>query len=594
MVDAFEDSRRLTGANVYFAGPGAALETVTGPAVDAAPLARWAGNIAAARVALGWPAGAVLARPHASGASLAFEAPFDQLYAATEVNEWAWSAAGASTGGQAGDEAMAPGHASHRDADGALHTLRAVAAAEANPRLVALRAAAHARGLPFLSDDDEATVGAGSGAATWPVHALPSADAVDWAALHDIPCALVTGSNGKTTTVRLVAAMARAHGWSTAHSCTDGVFFDGVELESGDYSGPTGARTALRQPRAEAAVLETARGGLLRRGLAVERVRAAVVTNVSEDHFGEYGVHGLADLARVKLTVARAVADDGLLVLNADDALLRELGADSSRPLGWFALDAEAPWLVAHRARGGATCGVHAGRLQLHWRGRNHDLGAVADMPLALGGRATYNVANIAAASLAASAMGVPPATIASALARFGAGSGDNPGRLQHWRFDTLDVFVDYAHNPEGLHGFLRAIGADRRTGRLAMILGHAGNREDADLRAVAATAAAYRPELVVLKDIGGYERGRTAGEVAGIMRATLIASGVGTDAIETRLDEVEAARRPLEWARAGDLLALPVHELSARACVVHLLDALHAQGWRAGQPLPPREDDMP
>lgn len=594
MADAFEDSRRLTGGNVYFAGPGAALEAAAGAAADAATLARWAGNIAAARAALGWPVGPVLVRPHASGASLAFEAPFDQLYAATEVNEWAWTAAVAPTSGDPGAAYLAPGHAACRDADSALHTLRAVAAAEANPALVALRAAAHARGLPFLFDDDEATVGAGRGAATWPVHALPAADAIDWAALHDIPSALVTGSNGKTTTVRLVAAMTRAHGWPTAHSCTDGVFFDGVELESGDYSGPTGARTALRQPQAQAAVLETARGGLLRRGLAVERVRAAVVTNVSEDHFGEYGVHGLADLARVKLTVARAVADDGLLVLNADDALLRDLGAASDRSLGWFALDAEAPWLVAHRARGGATCGVRAGRLQLHWQGEDHDLGAVADMPLALGGRATYNVANIAAASLAASAMGVPPATIAGALARFGAGTGDNPGRLQHWRFDTLDVFVDYAHNPDGLHGFLRAIGAGERGGRLALILGHAGNREDADLRAVAATAAAYRPELVVLKDIGGYERGRAAGEVAGIMRATLLASGVGADAIETRLDEVEAARRPLEWARAGDLLALPVHELSARASVVRLLDALHSQGWRPGQPLPPIQDDMP
>lgn len=591
MADAFEDSRRLTGCNVYFAGAGAALEVAPGVAFDEAALARWQGNIEAARLALGWPRGDVVARRHASGAALAFTAPMDRLYAATEVNEWAWSAA--LPAGDGVDALHAPGHAAAWDAGIALRTLGAVAAAEANAPLLALQAAAAERGLPFLSDDDVASAGAGTGSRAWAVDALPAPDGVDWGALHDIPTALVTGSNGKTTTVRLVAAMARAHGWPTAHSCTDGVFFDGEAIESGDFSGPTGARTALRHPLAQAAVLETARGGMLRRGLATCRAQAAVVTNVSEDHFGEYGVHDIRDLARVKLTVARAVAGDagdrGLLVLNADDALLRELGPGTGCDIGWFAGDDALPLLVAHRDAGGASCAVRDGRLRLHWHGATHDLGAVADMPLALAGRAAYNVANIAAAALAASALGVQPATIAATLTRFGAAPGDNPGRLQRWRFGALEVFVDYAHNPDGLQGFLRAIGADRRDGRLALILGHAGNREDADLRAVATTVAGFGPELVVLKDIGGYERGRAAGEVAGIMRAALLAAGVAESAIDIRLDEVEAARRPLAWARDGDLLALPVHELDARAEVVTLLDALAAHGWRAGDPLPER-----
>lgn len=183
--------------------------------------------------------------------------------------------------------------------------------------------------------------------------------------------------------------------------------------------------------------------------------------------------------------------------------------------------------------------------------------------------------------------MGIPADAIAATLARFGSGHDDNPGRLQHWRFGALDVYVDYAHNPDGLQGLLRAVGADRREGRLAVILGHAGNREDADLRAVAATAAGFGPELVVLKDIGGYERGRASGDIARIMRGQLQDAGVADTAIETRLDEVEAARRPLEWARDGDLVVLPVHELGARAKVVLLLDTLRAAGWRPGMPLP-------
>ncbi len=613
-AEPYEDSRRLTGCNVYFAGTGAALEAAPGVAFDDAALARWRDNIATARRALGWADGEIVARRHRSGVSLAFTAPLDCLYAATEVNEWAWWSAllppseglgeaevalpppheGEGFKAGKGFNALlhAPGHAAVRDTDSALHTLRALVAAEANPALVALHAAATARDLPFLPDDDEVSIGASAGSRTWPVDGLPDPAGLDWPALHAVPTALVTGSNGKTTTVRLLAAMARTHGWHTAHSCTDGVFLDGQALESGDYSGPTGARTALRQPRAQAAVLETARGGMLRRGLALCHADVAVVTNVSADHFGEYGVHDLDDLAAVKLTVARAIGGDGLLVLNGDDAVLRRQAKALPCPIGWFAQDFDAPLAVAHRAAGGATCGVRSGRLRLSDGSAERDLGRIEAMPLTLGGRAGYNVANVAAAALAARAMGIPADAIAATLARFGRGHDDNPGRLQHWRLGTLDVYVDYAHNPDGLQGLLRAVGADRRDGRLAVILGHAGNREDADLRAVAATAAGFGPELVVLKDIGGYERGRASGDIAQIMRDALGAAGIADDAIETRLDEVEAARRPLQWARDGDLVVLPVHELGARAKVVALLDTLRASGWRPGMPLPQDQDD--
>lgn len=601
-AEPYEDSRRLTGCNFYFSGTGAVLEAAPGLSFDDAALARWRDNIAAARDALGWLDGEVVVRRHRAGVSLAFAAPLDRLYAATEVNEWAWWAAVLlppqafppsleGEGFKAGEdfEALphAPGHAAAWDADSAMRTLRALAAAEANPALVALQAAAAAHGLPCLPDDDEVSIGAGTGGRTWPAEALPGPAAIGWAALHAIPTALVTGSNGKTTTVRLLAAMAREHGWHTAHSCTDGVFFNARPLESGDYSGPTGARTALRQPEAQAAVLETARGGMLRRGLALCHADVAVVTNVSADHFGEYGIHDLDDLAAAKLTVARAIGDDGLLVLNADDLVLRLQAQALGCPKGWFAQDFDAPMLAAHREAGGATGGVRDGRLRLSHAGAEHDIGAIDAMPLTLGGRAAYNVANAAAAALAAAAMGIPAGAIAATLARFGSGQDDNPGRLQYWRLGALDVYVDYAHNPDGLQGLLHAVGANRRGGRLAVILGHAGNREDADLRAVAATAAGFCPELVVLKDIGGYERGRESGDVARIMRDALGQAGIADDAIETRLDEVEAARRPLEWARDGDLVVLPVHELGARAKVVALLDTLRAAGWRPGAPLP-------
>lgn len=588
---AFEDSRRLTGANLYFDGPGAALET-RGPArSDPAALARWREHIAAAREALGWPQGERVVRVHASGASLAFAAPIDGLYTATEVAEWAWSAAA----GEMPQDALpphAPGHAAYRDRASALHTLRALADAEANPALVALLEQARARGLPAHSDDEALSIGEGTGGQVWPIDALPAPAQVPWSRLHAIPTAVVTGSNGKTTSVRLLAAMARAHGWTTAYSSTDGLFVGRERVDSGDYSGPVGARTLLRQPSVQAAILETARGGLLRRGVTPQQARVALVTNISPDHFGEYGIHSLEDLAQVKLTVARALAADGLLVLNADDALLTRLGPSlpdgtgRAGALGWFALDDERASLRAHRDAGGATCGVDRdGRLQLSRHGERFDLGAVAAMPLSLGGRARYNIANAAGAALAAAALGVAPAQIAAVLAQFGAQPGDNPGRLQRWLFGDTQVYLDYAHNPDGLRGLLE-VAATGRAGRLGLVLGQAGNREDADIRALAAAAASFGPDRVVLKDIESFLRGRAPGEVAAILREELLRQGVPAAALRTCLEEVRAAAELLEWAAPGDVLVMPIHNSDARDAVVALLDRLQLGQWRPGLPL--------
>jgi UDP-N-acetylmuramyl tripeptide synthase len=585
---AFEESRRLTGSSLYFEGSGAALETAGGFPLDAALLAAWRARIGRVRAMLGWPDAAIAVRQHATGASLAFAAPIDQLYTAAEANEWAWLASlhqlrpAIDLG-----EWHAPGHAAAWDEGAALQTLRAMAAGEANPALLALLEAADARGVPAHPDDDVLSLGEGSGSRSWPIRALPACNDVPWSELHGIPLAVVTGSNGKTTTVRLLAAMARAQGWNTGYSSTDGLFVGSERVDSGDYSGPVGARTVLRQPTVEAAILETARGGLLRRGIAIRDARAAVVTNVSPDHFGEYGIHALDDLADVKLTVAQALAPDGLLVLNADDPLLLQRVSTLDRRIGWFALDDGHLQLQSHRSAGGMTCAVRDGRLHLHVEGVPHDLGMVAAMPITLGGTARYNIANAAAAALAACAMGIEVERIAEVLARFGAKAGDNPGRLQRWHYgddpDGLQVFLDYAHNPDGLHGLLQVAGSTRGAGRLGLVLGQAGNREDSDIRALAAVAARFRPDRVWLKDIGGeYMRGRAAGEVAGILRDELLRQGLPESALLLCLEEARAAREALSWARPGDVLVLPIHEPAARDEVVTLLDRLQAGGWRA------------
>jgi UDP-N-acetylmuramyl tripeptide synthase len=387
---------------------------------------------------------------------------------------------------------------------------------------------------------------------------------------------VVTGSNGKTTTVRLIAACLRAHGWRAGFSCTDGVYVDGEQLEAGDYSGPAGTRCVLRDRRVEAAVLETARGGILRRGLAIDHANVAVVTNVASDHFGEYGIHDLGGLADTKLTVAELVSRDGLLVLNADDPTLLEKAAGLTArlgfepPVGWFSLDFDHPQLATHRAAGGSTCGVREGRLRLTHGTAEHDLGAIDDMPLTIRGAAGYNIANLACAALAATSLGVGPTVLKHVCASFGGQPADNAGRLMRFDVGGVTAIVDYAHNPDGLRGVLQVARALRGPGgRVAMLLGHAGNRRDEDYEDVASVAAEFAPELIVVKEDEQHLRGRAPGEVPELLRAALLRFGVEAARIVMQPNEVSAANHALAWARPGDVVALLLHASSARAQIV-------------------------
>ena len=572
----FADSRRLTGPNLFFDVPGAVLEALGPAARDDAAHARWYAAVAALRQALGWPAAPAAARRHAGGAQLALAAPPGLLLAATELNEWAWEAAcGLFDGGLAAAAQGLFERAHPAGLEAMAHALAERAGAEFDPALAALQDASGARGLPVFSDDEAVSVGAGRGSRCWPRGALPDAGSLPWSELHDLPVALVTGSNGKTTTARLVAALLGAEGRCVGLCGTEGVTVgDAAPLAVGDYAGPAGARLVLRDPRVEAAVLETARGGILRRGLAVQRADVAVVTNLSADHFGEYGIDTLHDLADAKLVVARALGTQGLLVLNADNALLLARAPLQRCRVALFALDEAHPALAACRAAGAPTCGVAAGRLRLWQSGAAHDLGAVAAMPLSHGGVARHNVANLAAAALAAAALGVAPETIARTLSGFGRDPRDNPGRLERHAWQGAAVLVDYAHNPEGLAALLGVAAAVPGRRRLSLLLGQAGNRDDAAIAELARTAAAAAPDRIVLKELPAMLRGRAPGEVPALLRRALRDAGVPGERIELVPDEAAAARMLLAAARPGDVIVLPLHDPGARAEIAGLLEA--------------------
>ena len=546
------DSRRLTGPNLLMQGAGAVVEVACDEAEAESLVAAWRRRAHEMASRMGWDPVELYARRFEGGASLALAAPIDVLYAACEVNEWALEAAGQDLAG------------ADVDSETAAARLQALVAEEQNPALLALRDAADARGVAFLSDDDHASVGLGRGSQTWPVDALPNPAELDWASVHDIPVLLVTGTNGKSTTVRLVAAMVEAAGKTPGVSSTDWIRVGADQLDAGDYSGPGGARAILRDPRTDIAVLETARGGMFRRGLGVRRADAAAVLNVAADHLGEWGVGDLEGLAEGKFVVAKAIDTRGVLVLNADEPPVVARGRSLGLPTCWFGLDARQPDLAAHRAAGGNVCTLDSGTLVLTWDGETHALLDEVDLPISFGGKARFNTSNALAASALAAAAGLPVAAIRAGLRAFESSPEANPGRMNLFEIDGATVLADFAHNPHGFRAlFQMARAFDAR--RTCVLLGQAGDRTDADVRGLCVETAAGHPDLILVKDMPEHLRGREPGAMVALIDAELRRAGVPASRIEHVPSELAAVERALAWAQPGDLLLLLLHAQRSR-----------------------------
>ena len=452
----------------------------------------------------------------------------------------------------------------------------------------ALRAEAARRDLPVLSDDDSLSIGHGRHAISWPSRRLPAPEDVPWDRLRRIPIALITGTNGKTTTARLLARIARKAGHVPGNTSTDGMSVDERPLEAGDWTGPGAARTVLRHPAVELAVLEVARGGILRRGLGVDRCDAAAVLNVSADHLGEYGIHDPAAMARAKAVVGGIVTPQGRVVLGADSPPLVELVERGHRfpaPVVWFSRQAAHPTVARHLAAGGEAWLVVDGQLCRARGAERAALVAVAQLPFCFGGAAGHNVANALAAAALASALGLPDAAIAAGLRSFSSSAADNPGRANVARIAGALVFLDFAHNAAGILGLAPLLAALRGPNRLIVCMGVAGDRRDEDIRYAAAAIHALAPTQIRIRDHEKYLRGRELGAVPAIMREALIELGTPADTIREVATEIEVLREGLEWARPGDVIVILDHVER---------DEIQAELQQRGAELDPRLDVRP
>ena len=336
-----------------------------------------------------------------------------------------------------------------------------------------------------------------------------------------IPITAVTGTNGKSTVVRMIAAILETAGRHVGMANTSGVYSNGRLVRKSDASGPRSARAVLADPTIDAAVLETARGGIVREGLAFDGHDVGVVLNVSTDHLGIGGVHTLADLARVKSVVVRAVGKRGTSVLNADDARVRRMSRVAGGRIAYFTMGPRAADLREHLV----ASLEHDDLLVIHDGDTAHPLLRAEEIPATIGGAARFNIANALAAALACFAQGVAPDVIAEALRGFDGGYEQNPGRLNVTTKHGFTAILDYGHNPEAIRALGQLVDRLRPThGRVIGVISVPGDRRDGDIREVGLTAAGVFDDLVFRERPDG--RGRGPGDVLRLLKEGAEAGG--------------------------------------------------------------------
>lgn len=369
----------------------------------------------------------------------------------------------------------------------------------------------------------------------------------------------VTGTNGKTTTTRLLAHIFRQAGQSVGWSSSSGVYINGEEVLSGDYSGPRGAERVLTDPEVDVAVVETARGGILLRGVVCQSVDVSVFTNISADHLDLQGVRTVEGLAWAKGVITRITRPEGYAVLNAADPLVMNATRAIEAEKFLVAVDPESPELVAHGGTGGLVMTVRDGTMVLVETGMPTRVLRIDEIPITSGGAAGFMVENSLFAAAAALAAGATLSQVRDGLASFENTPEMNPGRLNIFERDGRRVIVDFAHNEAGLEallGFAHSICA--KPGRVIAIIGTAGDRNDSSLIEIARMAT-ENADLVIAKNTTHYLRGRTSEELMG-----LYVQGIQAGRAvpwETSANELTAVERALELANPGDVIAVMAHE---------------------------------
>ncbi len=377
-----------------------------------------------------------------------------------------------------------------------------------------------------------------------------------------IPIVAVTGTNGKTTTSRMIAHIMKASGRKVGLTSTDGIYIDGTQIMAGDMSGPQSAQMVLKNPAVDFAVLETARGGIIRSGLGFDRCNVAVVTNVASDHLGLKGIDTLSDLAKVKAVVPQAALRDGASVLNADNEWTVEMQRTARGEILFFSMNEDNPVVRDHlRERGKAVVLKQTRQgemITLIEHRRETSLLYASQIPATFDGRIRVNIANALAAAAAAFAMDVQLEQIRLALRTFDNTFFQTPGRFNMMELDGRRIVMDYCHNVAGLEGmvdFVQRMDSKNTYVMIAM----PGDRSNEDIRAFGNLAGQSFSSIVIREDAN--PRGRARGEVASLLYDAVIEGGLAAESVEIETDEIAAAMKTLERSERDDLVVLLVDQ---------------------------------
>ena len=338
-----------------------------------------------------------------------------------------------------------------------------------------------------------------------------------------IPIIAITGTNGKTTTTRLIANILKGSGCTVGFTTTDGTYIQNVQILEGDNTGPVSAQLVLKDPSVQVAVLETARGGIIRSGLGYDHSDIAVVTNIASDHLGLKDINTLEDLARVKSVVPRSVSKHGYAVLNAEDENVFRMRKLVDGKVVLFSMNEDNENIQRNARRGGISCIYENGFITIlkgKWKVR---VEKAINIPLTYGGRAEFMIQNVLAATLTCFVHGISLEDIRVGLTTFTAGVAQTPGRLNFVEIENFTVLMDFAHNPAGLIGlgkFIHKLSYSKFTGVLTGV----GDRRDEDLREMGKLSAEIFDKLIIRK--GNYLRGRSAEEVFGLLEEGVKESG--------------------------------------------------------------------
>ncbi len=389
-----------------------------------------------------------------------------------------------------------------------------------------------------------------------------------------IPITAVTGTNGKTTTVRLISHLVRQSGRQVGMACTGAIEIDNHVIMRGDYSGPHAAQVVLREPTVEHAVLEVARGGIMRRGCGFDECEVGVLLNIDSDHLGERDIHTLDELARCKTVVIDAVRKGGTAVLNADDPRVLAGQEWARGDVIFFTLDPDSRPVRAHVREHGVAFTVHDGSIVMRQGHVEAEVVPVADVPITFDGHARFNVANALAAAAAGHALGLSLADIQMGLQTFHPTRGQNPGRTNLIEADGVKVLVDYGHNVPALKALDQLVSSLPAKRRIS-VASAPGNRRDQDLYDLGGQLAKMH-DLLFVYDTDA--RRRPAGEAAGLVRAGAIAAGECE--VELVMAEEDAVEAALDAAGEGDLLVLLVDDID------HAVKCVKARSFRPTTPI--------